>query len=89
MQGIVIKSTGSWFRVLSENKEYECRIKGRFRLKGIKTTNPVAVGDKVAFELEADKETGVIIKIFDRKNYIIRKSVFPAFGYEEIKPTKE
>jgi len=75
MQGIVIKSTGSWFRVLSENKEYECRIKGRFRLKGIKTTNPVAVGDKVAFELEADKETGVITKIFDRKNYIIRKSV--------------
>jgi len=75
MQGIVIKSTGSWFRVLSEDKTYECRIKGKFRLKGIKTTNPVAVGDQVLFDLEDDDETGVITKIFDRKNYIIRKSV--------------
>lgn len=76
MQGIVIKSTGSWFRVLAtDNKEYECRIKGKFRLKGIKTTNPVAVGDKVLFELEDNKETGIINTILERKNYIIRKSV--------------
>ena len=75
MRGIVIKSTGSWFRVMTDNKAYECRIKGKFRIQGIKTTNPVAVGDHVLFELEDDKETGVITKIFDRKNYIIRKSV--------------
>jgi ribosome biogenesis GTPase len=75
MQGIVIKSTGSWFRVMSGDKTYECRIKGKFRLKGIKTTNPVAVGDQVLFDLEEDEEIGVITKIFDRKNYIIRKSV--------------
>jgi len=76
MQGIVIKSTGSWFRVATaDKKEYECRIKGKFRLKGIKTTNPVAVGDKVLFELEDNEETGIINTILDRKNYIIRKSV--------------
>lgn len=58
-------------------KFYECRIKGKFRLEGIKSTNPIAVGDKVEFELETknNKETGVIKRIEERKNYIIRKSV--------------
>ena len=78
MTGTVYKSTGSWYTVKSQNgKSYECRIKGKFRLKGIKSTNPIAVGDHVDFELETknDTVTGVINKIHDRKNYIVRKSV--------------
>lgn len=78
MKGTVYKSTGSWYIVKAEDGLfYECRIKGRFRLKGIKSTNPIAVGDHVAFELETnnDKVTGVIHEIEERKNYIIRKSV--------------
>lgn len=78
MTGLVYKSTGSWYTVKTLNgKVYECRIKGRFRLKGIKSTNPIAVGDYVEFELETknNQETGVIYRIQDRKNYIVRKSV--------------
>lgn len=76
MKGVVIKSTGSWYTIYIENgKKIDCRLKGKFRIKGIKSTNPVAVGDYVNFEFEQGKETGVINKIFDRKNYIIRKSV--------------
>ncbi|QXP77723.1 MULTISPECIES: ribosome small subunit-dependent GTPase A [Winogradskyella] len=78
MTGTVYKSTGSWYTVKTLNgKFYECRIKGRFRLAGIKSTNPIAVGDKVEFELEAknNTETGVINRIEERKNYIVRKSV--------------
>lgn len=78
MQGTVYKSTGSWYQVKAENGEfYECRIKGKFRIQGIKNTNPVAVGDKVSFDLEEGVEgkTGVIKKITERENYIIRKSV--------------
>jgi ribosome biogenesis GTPase len=78
MTGLVYKSTGSWYTVKTLNgKFYECRIKGKFRLKGIKSTNPIAVGDFVDFELETknDGETGVINRIQDRKNYIVRKSV--------------
>lgn len=74
MQGVVIKSTGSWYTVLSQNGTIECRIKGVFRIKDIKTTNPIAVGDNVDFEMEADGR-GVIHAIGDRKNYIIRKSI--------------
>ncbi len=74
MQGVVIKSTGSWYTVLSQSGTIECRIKGVFRIKGIKTTNPIAVGDNVDFEMEADGR-GVIHAIDDRKNYIIRKSI--------------
>ena len=51
MQGVVIKSTGSWYTVLSEGSIIECRIKGVFRIKDIKTTNPIAVGDNVDFEM--------------------------------------
>ncbi|MGQ8335744.1 ribosome small subunit-dependent GTPase A [Sunxiuqinia sp. A32] len=80
-KGLVIKSTGSWYTVKSEDGErIECKIKGKFRLKGIKSTNPVAVGDQVEFKLvEADKEDqkhriGLITNIIARNNYIIRKS---------------
>ncbi len=54
---------------------YDCRIKGKFRIKGITTTNPLAVGDVVDFELEPEQETGVITNLHPRKNYIIRKSI--------------
>lgn len=76
MQGVVTKSTGSWYKVRAENGMIiDCRILGKFRLEGIRSTNPVAVGDIVDYELEPEKETGVIKKIHDRKNYLIRKSV--------------
>jgi ribosome biogenesis GTPase len=75
MQGVVIKSTGSWYQVKTETGDViPCRIKGRFRLDGIKHTNPIAVGDYVDFMLEDNGESGVINTIKDRKNYIIRKS---------------
>ena len=78
MNGTVYKSTGSWYTVKSsEGVFYECRIKGKFRTQGIKSTNPVAVGDMVEFELETigDETVGIISAIQDRKNYIVRKSV--------------
>jgi len=76
LKGIVTKSTGSWYSVYYDNgKRLDCRLKGKFRMQGIKSTNPVSVGDQVNFEFEDGKETGVINKIFERKNYIIRKSV--------------
>lgn len=78
MTGLVYKSTGSWYTVKTEdNHIYECRIKGKFRIQGIKSTNPIAVGDIVDFELDenSDSVTGSIYNIHDRKNYIIRKSV--------------
>lgn len=76
MRGLVIKSTGSWYQVEGEDGQtYDCRIKGKFRTKGIKTTNPIAVGDHVQFELELDQGSGVITVLEPRKNYIIRKSV--------------
>lgn len=75
MKGIVIKSTGSWYTVLADKGTVvECGIKGKFRIKDIKTTNPIAVGDKVEFEMESDGR-GVIHAIATRKNYIIRKSI--------------
>lgn len=78
MTGLVYKSTGSWYTVKTLNgKVYECRIKGKFRIKGIKSTNPISVGDIVDFELETknDEVTGIIHRIQERKNYVIRKSV--------------
>lgn len=72
-KGIVVKSTGSWYIVRMDGGEtVECRIRGRFRIEGIRTTNPVAVGDCVVVETGA--EGGVITGIEPRKNYIIRKS---------------
>ena len=75
-EGLVIKSTGSWYIVLAEDKTiYNCKIRGKFRIKGIKSTNPIAVGDYVYFTLEETDNTGTINKIRPRKNYIVRKSV--------------
>lgn len=76
MRGLVTKSTGSWYQVLDdEGKRHECRIKGIFRTQGIKTTNPIAVGDRVEFEIEHGQQSAVITKLEPRKNYIIRRSV--------------
>ena len=76
MEGLVIKSTGSWYEVLTDQgKSINCRIKGKFRTLDIKTTNPIAVGDRVQIEPEPDQETGLITTLHPRKNYIIRKSV--------------
>ena len=78
MKGLVYKSTGSWYSVKAENGTfYNCRIKGKFRIGGIKSTNPVAVGDHVDFDIEkkSDDTVGVIKHIAPRDNYIIRKSV--------------
>ena len=75
MIGTVYKSTGSWYLVKQERGDFlECRIKGKLRLKGIKSTNPIAVGDMVEYDLENETE-GVITDIMPRNNYIVRKSV--------------
>lgn len=78
MTGTVYKSTGSWYSVKTEDATfYDCRIKGKFRMKGIKSTNPLAVGDVVDFDLDTvgDETFGVIREIHDRRNYVVRKSV--------------
>ena len=73
--GRVIRSTGSWYIAKADDgKIYKCRLKGKFRIKGIRTTNPIAVGDKVEFIYSKEEGTGVINKIFDRHNYVIRKA---------------
>jgi ribosome biogenesis GTPase len=73
-EGLVIKSTGSWYTVETEDGDLiDCRVRGKLRLKGVRTTNPVAVGDRVS--VEGDKDSHVIVKIAPRKNYIIRRSV--------------
>ena len=74
MKGTVIKTTGSWYLVKSEKGNLlECRLKGRFRIKGIKSTNPIVVGDGVV--LEKTDDSYMITKLMDRKNFIVRKSV--------------
>ena len=74
-KGTVIKSTGSWFTVkLPDGTIVPCGIRGKFRMKGIRATNPVAVGDHVKFEWSDDQSTGIITSIDKRTNYIIRKS---------------
>lgn len=76
MKGRVIKSTGSWYAVMDHHMHVlECRMKGNIRLKGSRSTNPIAVGDVVEFDIEAGTGQGVISSIEDRKNYIIRKSI--------------
>ena len=71
MHGLVVKNTGSWYTVLTDDGQLlECKVKGNFRIKGIRSTNPVAVGDRVTVNGE-----NWIIDIDDRRNYIIRKSI--------------
>jgi len=75
VKGLVYKSTGSWYQVKSDvGKFYQCRIKGKLRLSGIRSTSPVAVGDRVGFDLD-DEAVGVIHTIDQRENYLVRKSV--------------
>ena len=84
MKGLVIKNTGSWYTVRTDdNQLVDCKIKGNFRLKGIRSTNPVAVGDRVTIKLmdvggatasDGQRSTAFITEIEDRRNYIIRKS---------------
>jgi ribosome biogenesis GTPase len=77
MEGVVVRSTGSWYEVRNENKEIiACRLRGKFKTRELKTTNPIAVGDKVLWEWEnKETQTGIITEILPRENYIIRKSV--------------
>ena len=78
MQGTVYKSTGSWYSVKTDAGHFhDCRIKGKFRMQGIKSTNPIAVGDRVRFSLETagDETVGQIEEILPRKNYIVRRAV--------------
>lgn len=81
MHGLVIRNTGYSYTVKSDAGEvFDCKVKGNFRIRGIRTTNPVAIGDKVTFlpqEVDANTEQarqGLIVELDDRKNYIIRKS---------------
>ncbi|MEM8968504.1 MAG: ribosome small subunit-dependent GTPase A [Bacteroidota bacterium] len=76
MKGLVMKSTGSWYSVLTDDGQiYPARLRGKFKIKGLKVTNPVAVGDQVVVKEENDEEnTAVITEILPRENYIIRKS---------------
>ncbi len=76
MKGRVIRSTGSWYQVeTKELKIYDCKLRGQFKIKGIKSTNPIAVGDWVEFDWEEKRQTAIIHKIEDRHNYIVRRSV--------------
>lgn len=76
MEGVVTKSTGSWYTVrLDDGLRIECRLRGKFRTTEIRTTNPVAVGDRVKIIIEEGKNTGAITTILPRHNYIIRRSV--------------
>jgi len=75
-KGLVIKSTGSFYSVKTEQSELiTCKARGKFRIKGIKSTNPIAVGDIVYYEYDKENRLGLIKRIEARKNYIIRKSI--------------
>lgn len=75
-KGLVIKSTGSWYTVIdSETQEsIQCNVRGKLRIEGIRSTNPVAVGDHVEYFIPENSKTGLIKNVLDRKNYIVRKS---------------
>lgn len=75
MHGKVIKSTGSWYIVRTDDgRDVECKVKGNFRLRGIRSTNPVAVGDGVTLRIESDGKVAFITEIDERRNYVIRKA---------------
>jgi ribosome biogenesis GTPase / thiamine phosphate phosphatase len=74
-KGIVLKSTGSRYKVLHNNgKIIDCSIKGKLRIKEFRTTNPIAVGDNILFEIETKTGTGIITEVLDRRNWILRKA---------------
>lgn len=76
MKGIVIKSTGSRITICQEDgSRLDCKLKGQFRLKGIRSTNPVAIGDKIIYELVPGENTGLISEILERDNYMVRKAI--------------
>ncbi|MBR5053686.1 MAG: ribosome small subunit-dependent GTPase A [Bacteroidaceae bacterium] len=75
MRGLIVRNTGSWYTVKTDDGQlFECKVKGTFRLKGIRSTNPVAVGDVVSITPSPDGQTALIEDIEDRRNYIIRKA---------------
>ncbi|QES90155.1 ribosome small subunit-dependent GTPase A [Rhizosphaericola mali] len=76
MQATIYKSTGSWYQAKAENQTfYNTRIKGKFKINGITSTNPVAVGDLVEIDIEDEEQkTAIVTKILDRQNYIVRSS---------------
>lgn len=82
MEGLVIKSTGSWYEVKTEEGNIlRCRVRGKLKIKGMKVTNPVSVGDIVKYDLEEDGQ-GIIHTVVPRKNYLIRRSTRKtAFGH--------
>lgn len=74
-EGIVIRTTGSHYTVRTkDNSFYECCIRGNFRMKGIKSTNPIAVGDIVGFDMPTSVSEGIITKIYDRRNCLVRRA---------------
>lgn len=72
IEGTVISSTGSWYEVATEEGVLSCRIRGRLRLKGVRSTNPIVVGDRVM--VEPDEQSSVIVEILPRRNYVIRRA---------------
>jgi len=75
MRGLIVRNTGSWYTVKTDDgRLFDCKVKGTFRLKGIRSTNPVAVGDMVNITPSPDGQTALIEDIEDRRNYIIRKA---------------
>ena len=83
MEAVVVKSTGSWYQVRDEHGQiHACRLKGKFKIKGLKVTNPIAVGDIVKITLNTDEDSNVITEILPRKNYLIRSSIkHPEIGH--------
>lgn len=74
-KGIVLKSTGSNYKVLSDQGSVlDCSVKGKLRIKELRTTNPIAVGDHVLFEIDRKNNSGIITEVLDRRNYILRKA---------------
>ncbi|MGC1391777.1 MAG: ribosome small subunit-dependent GTPase A [Bacteroidales bacterium] len=74
-KGIVLKSTGSRYRVLcDEGKKIDCSAKGKLRIKEFRTTNPIAVGDNILFEIDRNSNSGIITEVLDRRNWILRKA---------------
>ena len=75
MSGVVTKISGSWTTVRTDDgRLFSCKVKGSFRIRGIRTTNPVAVGDRVDITVSPDGETALITAVHERRNYIIRKA---------------